>query len=150
MNGREAEPPVLVDKLTQPNGLAFHGGALYVMAIDKFLRYDGIETNPGVPPVDITAAFNLPPKEQHHNWKFLNTGPDGKLYVPFGSPCNICVPEAEYGQIRRYNWDGSGMEVVARGVRNSVGFDWNPTRRRNSGSPTTAATGWTKRARVTS
>jgi glucose/arabinose dehydrogenase len=116
---------ILVDKLTQPNGVVYRNGSLYVMAIDKFLRYDGIESNPGVQPVDITAAFKLPPK-QHHNWKFLAAGPDGKLYVPFGSPCNICEPEAEYGQIRRYNWDGSGMEVVARGVRNSVGFDFHP------------------------
>lgn len=116
---------ILVDKLTQPNGVLYRNGTLYVMAIDKFLRYDGIENNPGVQPVDITAAFNLPPK-QHHNWKFLAAGPDGKLYVPFGAPCNICDPPAEYAQIRRYNWDGSGMEVVARGVRNSVGFDFHP------------------------
>jgi len=116
---------VLIDKLVQPNGVAFKDGALYVMAIDKVLRYDGIESNPGVQPVDMTAAFNLPPK-QHHNWKFLAFGPDGKLYVPFGAPCNICEPPAEYAQIRRYNADGSGMEVIARGVRNSVGFDFHP------------------------
>lgn len=125
VNGQTKANRILVDKLTQPNGLVFKNGSLYVMAIDKFLRFDGIERNPNVQPVDITAAFNLPPK-QHHNWKFLAEGPDGKLYVPFGSPCNICVAEPEYGQIRRYNWDGSGMEVVARGVRNSVGFDWHP------------------------
>jgi glucose/arabinose dehydrogenase len=119
------ESRVLVDKLTQPNGVVFNGNSLYVMAIDKFLRFDNIESNPGAQPVDITAAFNLPPK-QHHNWKFLNAGPDGKLYVPFGAPCNICDPEPAYAQIRRYNWDGSGMEVVARGVRNSVGFDFHP------------------------
>ena len=116
---------ILVDKLTQPNGIAFKDGSLYVMAIDKVLRFDGIESNPNVAPKDITAAFNLPPK-QHHNWKFLQFGPDGKLYVPFGAPCNICDPGAEYAQIRRYNPDGSGMEVVARGVRNSVGFDFHP------------------------
>ena len=116
---------VLVDKLTQPNGLAFNGSSLYVMAIDKVLRFDDVESNPNAQPVDMTAAFNLPPK-QHHNWKFLARGPDGKLYVPFGAPCNICDPEPEYAQIRRYNFDGSGMEVVARGVRNSVGFDFHP------------------------
>ena len=116
---------VVVDKLTQPAGVAFRNGSLYVMAIDKVLRYDGIERNPGVAAVDMTAAFKLP-KEQHHNWKYIAFGPDGKLYVPFGAPCNICVPGEEYAQIRRYNADGSGMEVIARGVRNSVGFDWHP------------------------
>jgi glucose/arabinose dehydrogenase len=123
--GDKRETRVLADKLTQPNGVAYKDGALYVMAIDKVLRYDGIDKNANVQPTDLTAKFNLPPK-QHHNWKFLNFGPDGKLYVPFGAPCNICEPEAEYAQIRRYNPDGSGMEVVARGVRNSVGFDFHP------------------------
>jgi glucose/arabinose dehydrogenase len=119
---------VLVDKLTQPNGVAFRNGSLYVVAIDKVLRYDGIESNPGAQPVDMTAAFNLPPK-QHHGWKYVAFGPDGKLYVPFGAPCNICMPEPAYAQIRRYNPDGSAMEVVARGVRNSVGFDFHPRTR---------------------
>jgi glucose/arabinose dehydrogenase len=116
---------VVVDKLTQPAGVAMHGGSLYVFAIDKVLRYDGIEKNPNVQPVDLTAKFNLPPL-QHHNWKYVAFGPDGKLYVPFGAPCNICEPPAEYAQIRRYNADGSGMEVIARGVRNTQGFTWHP------------------------
>ena len=73
----------------------------------------------------MTAAFKLP-KEQHHNWKYIAFGPDGKLYVPFGAPCNICEPSDEYAQIRRYNADGSGMEVIARGVRNTQGFAWHP------------------------
>ena len=123
--GAQRTNRVVVDKLVQPAGVAFKNGALYVMAIDKMLRFDGIEKNPGVAPVDMTAAFKLPP-EQHHNWKYIAFGPDNKLYVPFGTPCNICVPGAEYAQIRRYNADGSGMEVIARGVRNSVGFDWHP------------------------
>ncbi len=117
---------VVVDKLTQPAGVAMKDGALYVFAIDKVLRFDGIASNPNAQPVDMTAKFDLP-KEQHHNWKYIAFGPDNKLYVPFGSPCNICEPPTnEYGQIRRYNADGSGKEVIARGVRNSVGFDWHP------------------------
>jgi glucose/arabinose dehydrogenase len=117
---------VVVDKLNQPAGVEFRNGALYVMAIDKVLRFDGIAKNPNVAPVDMTAAFQLP-KEQHHNWKYIRFGPDGKLYVPFGAPCNICEPPSkEYAQIRRYNPDGSGMEVLATGVRNTVGFDWHP------------------------
>ena len=117
---------VVVDKLTQPAGVAFNSGSLYVFAIDKVLRFDGIAGNPNVQPVDMTAKFDLP-KEQHHNWKYIAFGPDKKIYVTFGSPCNICEPpSAEYGQIRRYNPDGSGKEVLARGIRNSVGFDWHP------------------------
>ena len=127
-NGSSRTSRVVVDKLVQPAGVAYGNGALYVMAIDKVLRYDGIASNPGVAPVDMTAAFKLPP-EQHHNWKYIAFGPDGKLYVPFGAPCNICEPGAEYAQIRRYNADGSGMEVIARGVRNTQGFAWHPESR---------------------
>ncbi len=118
----------VVDRLNQP-AVAFHNGSLYVMAIDKVLRYDGIESNPDVQPVDLTANFKLP-REQHHNWKYIRFGPDNKLYVPFGAPCNICIPPSnEYAQLRRYNPDGSGMEVIATGIRNTQGFDWHPVTR---------------------
>lgn len=120
---------VVADKLNQPAGVAFHRGSLYVMAIDRVLRFDGIEARPDVAPVDLTERFNLPP-EPHHNWKYIAFGPDGKLYVPFGAPCNICEPPKEYAQLRRYNPDGSGMEVIATGIRNTVGFDWHPVTRR--------------------
>ncbi len=114
--------------LTQPNGLAFKDGALYVFAINKVYRYDNIEDkldNVGQP-VELTDKFGLPP-EIHHNWKYVAFGPDDKLYVQVGSNCNICeVNPGERGQIRRYNADGSGMEIVARGIRNTVGFDWSP------------------------
>jgi len=115
----------IADKLNQPSGVAYKDGALYVFAIDKVLKFDAIASNPDVRPQDLTSKFELPPL-QHHNWKYVAFGPDGKLYVPFGAPCNICEPAKEYAQIRRYNADGSGMEVVATGVRNSVGFDWHP------------------------
>ncbi len=124
-DGNRRTSRVVVDKLTQPAGVAFANGSLYVMAINKVLRFDGIEDNPNVQPVDLTDKFNLPP-EQHHNWKYIAFGPDKKLYVPFGAPCNICEVSPEYAQLRRYNPDGSGMEVLARGIRNTVGFDWHP------------------------
>ena len=85
---------VVVDKLTQPAGVAYKDGALYVFAIDKVLRFDGIAKGGDVKPVDLTAKFELPP-EQHHNWKYVAFGPDGKLYVPFGAPCNICEPPSK-------------------------------------------------------
>jgi glucose/arabinose dehydrogenase len=125
-DGSKRSVRVVVDKLTQPAGVAIKDDNLYVFAIDKVLRFDGITKNADAKPEDMTAKFDLP-KEQHHNWKYVAFGPDGKLYVPFGAPCNICEPPSkEYAQIRRYNADGSGKEVIATGVRNSVGFDWHP------------------------
>jgi glucose/arabinose dehydrogenase len=122
------EAKVLLQGLTQPNGLAFRDGSLYVFAINRVLRYDNIEDkldNPGEP-VDLTKAFDLP-DTVHHNWKYVAFGPDGKLYVQVGANCNICeINPGTHGQIRRYNADGTGMEIVARGVRNTVGFDWHP------------------------
>lgn len=119
---------VVADKLVQPNGVLVHNGSLYVASINRVFRYDNIEANlENIPaPVEMTAAFNLPP-EVHHNWKFLAFGPDGKIYFQVGAPCNVCeINPGVHGQIRRYNLDGSGMEIVARGVRNSVGFDFHP------------------------
>jgi glucose/arabinose dehydrogenase len=116
---------VLAEKLTQPTSV-YANGALYVFAIDKVLRYDNAAKGATGQPVDMTKAFELPP-EQHHNWKYVRLGPDKKLYVPFGAPCNICEPPTkEYAQIRRYNLDGTGKEVIATGVRNSQGFDFHP------------------------
>jgi len=123
--GNVREHRILAQKLTQPNGVAFQGGNLYVMAINRVFRYDGIEDNPNVKPVELTAAFKLPP-DVHHNWKFIAFGPDSRLYVQVGAPCNICEPSDQHAQIRRYVADGSNMEVIARGVRNTVGFDFHP------------------------
>jgi glucose/arabinose dehydrogenase len=121
---------IIAEKLVQPNGVLFHNGSLYVAAINRVFRYDNIEealAEGKVPaPVELTEAFKLP-REVHHNWKFLALGPNNKIYIQVGSPCNVCeVNPGVHGQIRRYNFDGSGMEIVARGVRNSVGFDFHP------------------------
>jgi glucose/arabinose dehydrogenase len=123
--GATRETRILAEKLTQPNGIAFLGNSLYVMAINRVFRYDGIEDNPSVKPVELTKEFDLPP-DVHHNWKFIAFGPDNKLYVQVGAPCNVCEVSDKHAQIRRYTADGSNMEVVARGVRNTVGFDFHP------------------------
>jgi glucose/arabinose dehydrogenase len=126
--GGRREVKTLLSGLTQPNGLEVRNGALYVFAINRVFRYDNIEDkldNPGQP-VELTKEFNLP-SEIHHNWKYVAFGPDGKIYVQVGANCNICeFDQGVRGQIRRYNADGTGMEIVARGVRNTVGFDWHP------------------------
>ena len=99
-DGSKRTVRTVVDKLTQPAGVAYKDGALYVFAIDKVLKFNGIAKSGDVKPEDLTAKFDLP-KEQHHNWKYVAFGPDGKFYVPFGAPCNICEVKPEYAQIRR-------------------------------------------------
>jgi glucose/arabinose dehydrogenase len=73
----------------------------------------------------VVVRGDLPP-DDHHGWKYLRIGPDNKLYVPQGVPCNVCETELPYGTIMRMNLDGSDLEIIAQGVRNSVGFDWDP------------------------
>lgn len=118
---------VIADGLKQPNGLAFKNGTLYVITIDQSLKFDGIEDNLDSPKMtDVSEQFAMP-ASVHHNWKFAAVGPDNKLYTAIGSPCNVCeINTGMHGLIRRQNFDGTNIEVVARGVRNSVGFDWHP------------------------
>jgi len=116
----------VASNLQLPAGVAFRDGALYVSAVDRIVRFDDIEDRLESPPAPVIVTDRLP-TETHHGWKFIAFGPDGKLYVPVGAPCNICEPEPDrYANIMRMNRDGSALEVYARGVRNSVGFDWDP------------------------
>lgn len=122
---QHAEQVRLIDKkLDMPSGLEFLNGALYVGAVDRILRYDNIESRLDQPPEPVVISDVLPDKT-HHGWKYLRFGPDGKLYIPVGVPCNICDDEG-FGDIRRMNADGSGMEFYAYGVRNSVGLTFHP------------------------
>ena len=125
--GSERTHKVVLEGQQQPNGLAFAKGTLFVITVDKSLRLDGIEDKLDSPQVtDVSDKLNMP-ASVHHNWKFSGIGPDGKLYTAIGSPCNVCeINTGMHGLIRRQNLDGSNIEVVARGVRNSVGFDWHP------------------------
>jgi len=116
---------VIATGLHRPNGVAFHDGSLYVAELSKIWRYDNIEANLDHPPKPVLIYDDLP-KDEAHGWKFIGIGPDNKLYVPVGSPGNILMPPSTHAQIRRMDLDGKNVEVVARGLRNSVGFDWNP------------------------
>ena len=112
--------------LSQPNGVAIRNGALYVATTSQILRFDDIEAHLDTPPARFVVRDSLPNPNQGHTWKFIAFGPDDMLYMSVGSTCNICAPAAMTAAIVRMKPDGSGMEVFAEGVRNSVGFDWHP------------------------
>jgi glucose/arabinose dehydrogenase len=111
--------------LSAPNGVAFKDGNLFIGATSTVYRLDNIESNLSNPPKPV-VVYDKYPSDEHHGLRFIAFGPDGKLYVPVGAPCNVCDPKPPYASITRINADGSGYEVFARGVRNTVGFDWNP------------------------
>jgi glucose/arabinose dehydrogenase len=124
-DGRADTVRTIASNLNTPNGVAFREGNLYVAEISRILRYDNIESrldNPP-PPVVVNAQY---PGDTSHGWKFIRFGPDGRLYVPVGAPCNVCSRADPYASITRINPDGGGFEVIARGIRNTVGFDWHP------------------------
>jgi len=108
-----------------PNGVAFMDGSLYIAQIDKIWRFDNIEQNLRNPPKPVLIFDNLP-SDRHHGWKYLRIGPDGRLYTEIGAPCNVCERPDPYATLVRLNTDGTEFEIFARGVRRSVGFDWDP------------------------
>jgi glucose/arabinose dehydrogenase len=117
---------VVASGLNSPNGVAFKDGDLYIAEISKITKLPKIESNLASPPKPVVVNDKYP-TEGHHGWKYIAFGPDGKLYVPVGAPCNICESDDEiFASITRINADGSGREVFAHGVRNSVGFTWHP------------------------
>lgn len=115
---------IIAENLYMPNGVAFHNGSLFVAEVNRVLRFDNIEQSLANPakPVIVTEDF---PSERAHGWRFIRIGPDNRLYIPIGAPCNICDKDG-YALITRMKLDGSHHEVFARGIRNTVGFDWHP------------------------
>ena len=125
-DNRADEVITVLEGLNAPNGVAFKDGDLYVAELNRVLRYPDIEKDLHNPPPPEVVTENLP-DDFHHGWKFIRFSPAGQLYIPVGAPCNICDKGAEgYANLQRLNTDGSGQEVYAHGVRNSVGFDWHP------------------------
>jgi glucose/arabinose dehydrogenase len=117
----------VADGLSMPNGVAFRDGALYIAEVGKIYRIDDIEK-------DLSSVqkpkmiFDKLPADVHHGWKFIRFGPDGRLYIPIGAPCNVCDKEG-YAQIGRLDFSSGKFETFAQGIRNSVGFDWHPQSR---------------------
>ena len=122
----KARVHTIASGLNLPIGVAYRDGALYVSSVSRILRFDGVDQRLSDPPAPHVVTDRLPP-ETHHGGRFIAFGPDGLLYFAVGAPCNICNPDpTRYANIQRMKPDGSGLERVAHGIRNSVGFDWSP------------------------
>lgn len=131
-DGKADKKYLIAEKLNMPSGLTFKDGSLYVAEVDKIWRFDDIEAKLATPPQPVLVINDLP-SDKHHGWKYIDFGPDDKLYVPIGTPCNVCITKGgeefddpRYDSIVRYDLNTGEREWVARGVRNSVGFDWHP------------------------
>ncbi|WP_276479971.1 PQQ-dependent sugar dehydrogenase [Paraflavitalea pollutisoli] len=125
-NGKADSVYTIAKGLTMPNGVAFRNGSLYIAEMSRIIRLDSIESRLASPPAPV-VVYDKYPDKAHHGWKFIAFGPDDKLYVPVGAPCNVCEEkDPVFATITRLNPDGTGMEIFAKGVRNSVGFAWHP------------------------
>lgn len=117
---------VIASGLNMPNGVAVNDGDLYVAEVSRITKYANIEANLGkaITPSVIKDDY---PTETHHGWKYIAFGPDGRLYVPVGAPCNICKSEKDiYAAMTSIKKDGSDLQIYASGIRNTVGFTWHP------------------------
>jgi len=121
----KTEIKTVAEGLYRPNGLAYHNGTLYIAELSQISKIDNVEANLDKPSKPTVIYTDLP-KDEAHGWKYLAIGPDNKLYFEVGQPGNNVLHDSAHGQLRRINLDGSGAEVIAYGIRNTVGFDWNP------------------------
>jgi glucose/arabinose dehydrogenase len=124
-DGRAERVLTIASGFDKPSGIAFHDGDLYIAAMSRIYKLDDIEAHLDAPPKPALVTDKLP-KDEPHGWKFIAFGPDGRLYVPIGAPCNVCDKGDKYAKIISMKPDGSDSRDVAFGIRNSVGFDWQP------------------------
>jgi len=124
-DGRADKVRVVASSLKLPSGIAFHDGDLYIGAISRIYVLRDIENHLDDPPKPELVTDKLP-TDTSHGWKFLAFGPDGRLYVPVGAPCNVCEPDAQHAKLLSMKPDGSDWRDEALGIRNTVGFDWQP------------------------
>ncbi|HJT99053.1 MAG TPA: PQQ-dependent sugar dehydrogenase [Rhodanobacteraceae bacterium] len=124
-DGRAERVVVVASGLEEPSGVAFRDGDLYIGAVSRIVRLPRIESHLDAPPKPDVVTDKLP-HDRSHGWKFIAFGPDGRLYVPIGAPCNICDPGKDHAKLISMKPDGSDWQDVAYGIRNSVGFDWQP------------------------
>ena len=115
----------IADGMSMPNGVAFKDGTLYIAEVGKIFKIDNAETSPSAKP---ELIYDKLPRDVHHGWKFIRFSPDGRLYIPIGAPCNVCDRDG-YAQIGFLDLKTQEFKTHAKGVRNTVGFDWHPQTR---------------------
>ena len=119
---------VVARDLDLPSGVAFRQGALYVAANSRVLKLDDIERRLAMPPRPITILEDLP-KERYHGWRYIKFGPDGRLYLPIGIPCDACARGAPFGQLITMDAEGHDRKTYAYGLRSVQGLAWHPETR---------------------
>ncbi len=131
-DGKAEKVIEIASDLNMPSGITFKDGDLYVAEVHQVLKFADIESKLSNPPKPEVVVPNLP-TERHHGWKYIDFGPDGWLYVPVGTPCNVCMTQGSekfddprFDSILKFNLETGEHEWAAKGVRNSVGFDWHP------------------------
>jgi len=121
---KDNETIILASNLNMPNGVAFKDGDLFVAEVNRVIIFKNIEMNLRNPTYHV--LYDNYPNESYHGWKFIRFGPDNNLYIPIGAPCNVCADENSFDSITRINSEGTNFEIFAKGIRNTVGFDWHP------------------------
>ncbi|HVO06751.1 MAG TPA: PQQ-dependent sugar dehydrogenase [Burkholderiaceae bacterium] len=117
------EPKVIIDKMEMAAGIEYHKGSLFVATNTKIMRWDNVDDrldNLG----EGKVIYDKLPGGGDHSWKYLRIKNE-RLYYEVGGPCNICDP-GEWAKLYSINLDGGDLQVVASGVRNTVGFDFDP------------------------
>ncbi|OUS71242.1 sorbosone dehydrogenase [Pseudoalteromonas sp. A601] len=121
-----ADKQILVaSDLSMPSGLAIKGDDLYVGEVHRIIRFKNIDKQLKAPKYEV--VYDALPTERHHGWKFLRFAPTGELIIPVGVPCNICAEDERFGRIFALDVNTKQITTLAKGVRNSVGFDFHPS-----------------------
>lgn len=124
-DGRADEVITIASGLRRPSGIALRGKDLYIADVSRILRMRNLVAAPRAD-APFEVVYDRFPNEGHHGWKYLRFAPDGRLTVPVGAPCNRCDPELPFAAIHLLDLESGRLETIARGVRNTVGFDYHP------------------------
>ena len=120
-----AEPDVILSGLTNAHSLAFKDGYLYIATTPAIMRVKWADGRPSGQPEMFAELPSSTPAL--HVSRTIRVGPDGRLYVSIGSSCNVCVePDARRTTIQVVAKNGATLAPFAIGLRNAIGFDWDP------------------------